>query len=240
MQFCEWLHQHNVDELILYNIVWADKACFMPEGVFNIPAVSSGHGIILMLSADVGIRSTSVSAFGLELLRTVYNCSIVSWIYGNCSTGAAWRRASSCSAEVVDSAWQRSKSLWERCPAGVECDIPRKMDWMSRANCMASLVARLKSVEFLPVETPEGSCLCSPSQRYETSRGKNSSSCAFGWTEAALNMYSTCEAPMVWSFVSPHHLAVPSILKTKCYRTYVVQYFWLVFQQGITPWRACE
>jgi hypothetical protein len=44
------------------------------------------HRIILMLSANVGEKSASVSASGLELSGILADCSIKSWFSGNCST----------------------------------------------------------------------------------------------------------------------------------------------------------
>jgi hypothetical protein len=52
---------------------------------------------------------------------------------------------------------------------------------------------------------------------------------ALKWMEAALNTCSYCDMLMVWSFDSLYHKMVMCILKTKCHRTYVIQYFLLVF-----------
>jgi hypothetical protein len=82
-----------------------------------------------------------------------------------------------CEAEVVVSVWRSYSALWGRWPAVVECNISRKVEWMSRANCMASLVTRSNSDGFFPMGTPGGACLCSPSQGYRRSQGKTSSSC---------------------------------------------------------------
>jgi hypothetical protein len=68
--------------------------------------VTSGHEIILMLAANMGIKSSLGSMFELVLAKTqswahiCYHASSsmtlsFSW---KCSTGAAWRRASCCEA----------------------------------------------------------------------------------------------------------------------------------------------
>jgi hypothetical protein len=65
---------------------------------------------------------------------------------------------------------------WEDIRAVVKHDISRKVDGMSRANCMAfSVIA--KSDGFFPVGTSEGACSWSPSQDYRRSCGKTASSC---------------------------------------------------------------
>jgi hypothetical protein len=45
--------------------MWTDKACFMSEDLFSILTVTSGHGLILMISANMVIRFTSLLVFGL-------------------------------------------------------------------------------------------------------------------------------------------------------------------------------
>jgi hypothetical protein len=52
-------------------------------------------------------------------------------------------------------------------------------------------------------------------------------------------VWNNCEAPMVWSFESLCHLAVTYSFKTKCLRTYAIQYFRLLFKQGMTLRRTC-
>jgi hypothetical protein len=66
---------------------------------------------------------------------------------------------------VVSALWS-SGALWVSCPAVVECDISRKMDWMSRADCMAYSVAGSDSDRFFLVGTVEGARLWSPSLDY--------------------------------------------------------------------------
>jgi hypothetical protein len=54
----------------LCNILWID-ACFPRKGHSTPTTDTSGHGIVLMLSMNVGIKSASVSVFGLESSRTL-------------------------------------------------------------------------------------------------------------------------------------------------------------------------
>jgi len=142
--------------------------------------ITSGHRIIFMLSANVGIKSTSVSAFGLVSSGTLSwapsatwqaDCSKISWFSWNCSTGAAWKRVSSSKADDVGSAQRSSRALQGICLAVVECDISRKVDWTWRAECMASSVVGPNSNGLYPVGTPEGALLRSPSKNYRRSRG---------------------------------------------------------------------
>jgi hypothetical protein len=155
-------------------------------------AVTSGHGIILMLSANVGIKSASASAFGLVSSGTLSwapICYLTGWllndivIFWELFYWAACRCASSCFAEVVVSARRSSSALWGRCPAVIERDITRKVDLTWRVDCMASSVAGSNSDGFFPVGTPKGASLRSPSQDYRRSRGKNSSSCDNGQSQ---------------------------------------------------------
>jgi hypothetical protein len=64
-QFWKWLRrQHAEDELFVHSILWTD-AGFRREVCIISTTVVSGHGIILVLSPNVGIKSNSSSAFGL-------------------------------------------------------------------------------------------------------------------------------------------------------------------------------
>jgi hypothetical protein len=133
--------------------------------------VTSVHGINLM-----GISSASASAVVLEsqgqchwLLSATWLISNM-WFSENCSTGAAWSCTSRCEAEVVVSAGWSSSTLCGKCPAVVQCNISRKVDWMSRVNCIASFDG------FFPVETLEGARFCSPFQNHQRSHDKISSS----------------------------------------------------------------
>jgi hypothetical protein len=82
MQFCEWLrHQHAADELLLHNILWTDEACFTREGVFSVHNSHLWARIILMLSANVDIKSASTSAFGLVSSGTL-SLATVSYLTG--------------------------------------------------------------------------------------------------------------------------------------------------------------
>jgi hypothetical protein len=55
---------HTAHELFLHNTLRTDEACFASR------TVTSGHEIIPMLSADVGIKLDSASAFGLKWAAT--------------------------------------------------------------------------------------------------------------------------------------------------------------------------
>jgi hypothetical protein len=67
MQFCELLrHQHEANELILHEILWADEAFFTREDVFNVHTVTPGHGVVLVIYTNSVIKSTSASVFGLD------------------------------------------------------------------------------------------------------------------------------------------------------------------------------
>jgi hypothetical protein len=50
--------------------------------------------------------------------------------------------------------------------------------------------------------------------------------------------YCRYETTTVSSFGGLHHLTETCILKATCHRIYTVQYFLLVFEHGITLWRA--
>jgi hypothetical protein len=99
------------------------------------------------------------------------------WFYVNCSTGTAWRRASSCNAEVVVSARGSSSALWGRCPAVVEGDLSRKVDWTVRDDCMVSSVAGSNSDgHFFLWGHLKEHVYAVPHQVCRRSRGKTSSS----------------------------------------------------------------
>jgi hypothetical protein len=66
-----WMQQHNTNELSLHNILWKTKHVLRVTVRSVSATVTSGHGIIFILSANVGIRSASTSAFGLELSEIV-------------------------------------------------------------------------------------------------------------------------------------------------------------------------
>jgi hypothetical protein len=108
--------------------------------------VTSGHGIILMVSANVGILSATASAFGLVSSGTLSWAPICYWTGWMLNDIVIfwklfYRGYSSCEAEVVVSARRSSSALWGRCPAVVERDISRKVDWTWRADFIASSVA---------------------------------------------------------------------------------------------------
>jgi hypothetical protein len=73
-------------------------------------------GIILMLFANVGIKSVSGSiardtVVGPSLLPDKFTSRQCRDFFGNCSTGAAWRCASSLEVEIVISGWPSSSAL---------------------------------------------------------------------------------------------------------------------------------
>jgi hypothetical protein len=53
------------------NIVWTHKECLCVRLCSTPTTVISGHEIILMLTTDVGIKSTSTSTFGMATLGTL-------------------------------------------------------------------------------------------------------------------------------------------------------------------------
>jgi hypothetical protein len=119
--------------------------------------VACRHGIILVLSANMGVQSASV--FGQEW-SWVLICCQTDWPLNdiNCSAGAA----AHCGEEVRR--WFNVTYPWRLIrPRG--------------PHCMASLVARSNSDGFFS----EGWRLCSPCQDYIRSGGKISGSCDSGW-----------------------------------------------------------
>jgi hypothetical protein len=62
------------------------------------------------------------------------------FFFSNCSTQAAWRCAPSCITGVMVPAWWSPTTQWEKCPRVVRCDIPKKVDCVWRAHCMAPSV----------------------------------------------------------------------------------------------------
>jgi hypothetical protein len=107
MQFCEWLwHQHTVDKILLHNILWTDEACLHVRWCSISTTATSGHAIILMLSANAGIKSASV--------LSVWTATLGDIVMGPCtlpdSLTAQWDRdfleivlheLPVCKAEVV-------------------------------------------------------------------------------------------------------------------------------------------
>jgi hypothetical protein len=146
--------------------------------------VTSRQGIILMLSANVDVKSTSASAFGLESSVTLPwapICCLIGWLLNDIVI--FWKLFYRGCLEVCLCLWGRrcgsssSSALWGRCRAVVQHDISRKVVWTSGAECIASSVAGSNPVEFFPMRTPEEAHLCSPLQDYRRSRSKTSSSC---------------------------------------------------------------
>jgi hypothetical protein len=64
--FCECLQQHNADKPFLLTPCGEMKHVLRVRVCSSFTAATSGHGMILMLSANVGIKSTSASVFGLK------------------------------------------------------------------------------------------------------------------------------------------------------------------------------
>jgi hypothetical protein len=101
------------------------------------------------------------------------------WYYGFLETvlPRLLQEVPSCEAEFVVSAWWSPRAPRGRCSVMAES---RKVDWMSRADYMASSVTRSNSDRIFLVGTPEGAPLCSPSQDHWRSHGNTSNSCDNG------------------------------------------------------------
>jgi hypothetical protein len=84
-QFCEWLQQHAADELFFTQHSLGIRSVFYAwgGGCSTSTTVTSGHGIIPMLSANVGIKSGSASAFELVSSGTLSwapICYLTGWL----------------------------------------------------------------------------------------------------------------------------------------------------------------
>lgn len=124
-------------------------------------AVTSGFWKILMLSMNVGMKS-SASAFSLELLGTLL------WVPVHYLRGCMfidivnfWKLLSGLFDGVPLAVRQRlwfqhdgAPAHWGRSLAVVDHDVSRNMDWMFRADCIASLVAGGHLKEYVSVVTP--------------------------------------------------------------------------------------
>jgi hypothetical protein len=93
MQFCEWPH-HTLRMICFYTTFCGQTKHVLRVKVCSTSKkVTSGHRIILVLSANVGIMSASMSASGKWSWDSV--CCLtgwllnISWFRGNYSTGAA-------------------------------------------------------------------------------------------------------------------------------------------------------
>jgi hypothetical protein len=152
--------------------LYVDRMCLWVYSASR--AVTFCHGIMIMLSANLHVKSLLSQCFGLESSATM-SCAPVCYLtglqlnyivnFGNCSTGAAWSCSSSCEAEFVVSAQRNSRTLWGRCPAMLDTDISRKVHSKSRANCMSSLIVGSNSDGFPPAETLEGTRVMQPFPR---------------------------------------------------------------------------
>lgn len=125
----------------------------------------------------------------------------------------------------------------------VEFDTCRKVDWLLRADCVPSSVTGSNSDGCFPVGTLKEQVYPTPPRTIRRSHGKTSSSLlgifkrmpcsalpsALKWMEATLSTYCYYDMLMVWSFRSLCHKTMMCSLKIKCHRTYVIQYFLLVF-----------
>jgi hypothetical protein len=206
---------------------------------------------MLMLSENVGVRSASASTFGLESSETLSWDPVfylTGWVLHDILIFWAARRcASSRETGVVVSARWSSGVLRGRCPTVLERDIFRKVDMTSRADCARS---KPDGSCFLWGPLKEQVYAVAP-RKYRRSRGKTSSTsdnswcqhvkaCTRGcrathcrlilkWTEVASNTRRNHWTPMDWSFDSLCHLTVMCALKTKRHRTYIVQYFGLLY-----------
>jgi hypothetical protein len=136
-----------------------------------------------MVSGNMGIKYTSASG-GTGVVGDI--------VLGSCLHGLTAQRyrdflqtvlpgllkrcASSCEADVVVSERQSFSAMCGRCPAVVERDISRKVDWTWRVDCMASSVAGSNCNECFFFLASEGALLRSHSQEYRRSRGETSSS----------------------------------------------------------------
>jgi hypothetical protein len=87
------------------------------------------------------------------------------------------------------------------------------------------------------VGTPEGTRLCSPFMDYWLSHDKTPSSCdnSHSWRVFKRLLCTLKCGRLLWTaLVSTRHTwldhsMVTCMLKTKCYRTYVVRHFWFIF-----------
>jgi hypothetical protein len=119
--------------------------------------VTSGHGIILMLSSQFQRQRLGWNhqghCRGLLSVTWQIDYSKISRFSRNCSTEAAWSWASSFETEVVVSSRRSCSALWGKHPAVTERE----------ADCMASSVTG-------SVGTPKAAHLWSPTQDYGRSR----------------------------------------------------------------------
>jgi hypothetical protein len=155
-------------------------------------AVTYGHGIILHASCECGYQV----CFSISIWAGITKDIILGPLS---ATGASWRCASSCKAEVVVSAQWSPSMVWGRRTAVVECDISRIVDWMSRADCMASSATRSNSDGFFPVGTPEGAHLHVPSQGYLRSPQKTSWGCDDGQCQHVKVWMPYSTLPSAWN-----------------------------------------
>lgn len=151
--------------------------------------VSSGHRTILMLSVNVGIKSTSVLVFGLvssETLSWAPICYLTGWqcpkilIFFNCSSGPEDVPLVRVSCVMLNAKCIQhnrvSAHYGEYVQKWFECDIPRR--WIGLWGLIVWLPRLLDVIpKIYPVGTPEGTRLHRPSQDYQRSRGKIPSSC---------------------------------------------------------------
>jgi hypothetical protein len=86
----------HCERVFSHTILWTELACFTRGGATTSATFTSGHGIILMPTTQVGIKSASTQNLGRnrrahchELLPATRqtDCSPIPWFPGNCSTG---------------------------------------------------------------------------------------------------------------------------------------------------------
>lgn len=184
MQFCQWLwHLHPADGLVCAELCGKKKR-FTREVVLSVinshlTARDSPHAICgrgYQVSFNVNFWDGIVGDTVVGIWQA--DCSTKSWFSWNWSTGVAWRCA--CSRETGCFSTTEFQCIVGRYSAVVERNISWKVDWSWRTDCVAYSVSGSNSDGFLPVRSPEGPRLRSPSQNYRRSRGKTSSSCDKG------------------------------------------------------------
>lgn len=110
----------------LHNILWTGDVCFTSECAFS---VHNSHicfqTTVLWYLTDRLINDTVI--FRKLFFRCCLKICLELW-------------SGECGFSTIS-----SSSLWERSPTVVERDISRKVNWMLRADCMVSSVARPKS-----------------------------------------------------------------------------------------------
>jgi hypothetical protein len=113
------------------------------------------------LSCDRMIHCRVTYLLPDRLTAQRYHDFIESFHWG-CSKMCPWLGCRDYGFSTIE--LQRTKG---KCPAVVERDISRKVNWAWMADCMAYAVVRPNSHGFLPVGTSEGARLRGPSRNTE-------------------------------------------------------------------------